>query len=191
MSKPMNPRNATERYGSLSIALHWLMLLLLVGVYACINLSDLFPKGSGLREGLKTWHFTLGLSVLALVWLRLAARLVVRAPPADLTSPKWQQLSAKAVHFALYAFMILTPLVGWLVLSARGKPIPFFGVELPALLGASEALAKTLKEVHEAGGTGGYFLVGLHAAAALFHHYVRKDHTIRRMLPKWLAPDPA
>jgi cytochrome b561 len=87
--------------------------------------------------------------------------------------------------------MILTPLVGWLVLSARGKPIPFFGLELPALLGASEALGKILKEIHEAGGTGGYFLIGLHAAAALFHHYVLKDDTVRRMLPKWLAPDSA
>jgi cytochrome b561 len=187
----MNPRKVTERYGSLSMALHWLMLLLLVGVYVCINLSDVFPKGSGLREGLKSWHFMLGLSVLALVWLRLAARLVVRAPPADLASPRWQQLSAKAIHFALYAFMILTPLVGWLVLSARGKPIPFFGLELPALLGASEALGKILKEIHEAGGTGGYFLIGLHAAAALFHHYVLKDDTVRRILPKWLAPDSA
>ena len=67
--------------------------------------------------------------------------------------------------------------------SAGGKAIPFFGLELPALIGESKSLAKQIKEVHEAVATLGYVLVGLHAAAALAHHYVIKDNTLRRMLP--------
>jgi cytochrome b561 len=74
--------------------------------------------------------------------------------------------------------------LGWLVLSAAGKPIPFFGLELPALIAPNEELAKELKELHETVGTLGYWLIGLHAVAALFHHYVLKDNTLLSMLPK-------
>ena len=62
----MSWKNTTDHYGSLSIGMHWLMLALLIGVYACIELRGFFPRGSDLREGLKTWHFMLGLSVFAL-----------------------------------------------------------------------------------------------------------------------------
>ncbi|WP_338052440.1 cytochrome b [Rhodoferax sediminis] len=66
---------------------------------------------------------------------------------------------------------------------ARGKPIPYFGLTaLPALLGENKALAKQLKDIHGTGAAIGYFLIGLHAAAALFHHYVKRDTTLRRML---------
>ncbi len=159
------------------------MLLLLEAVYACIELRELYPKGSDPREALKAWHFMLGLSVLVLVSLRLAVHIVGPTPRIEPEPPKWQKLSAKLMHVALYVLMIGMPLAGWLILSAEGKPIPFFGLELPALIGESKDLAKLIEEVHETGGTLGYFLVGLHAAAALFHHYFVRDNTLRRMLP--------
>ncbi len=84
---------------------------------------------------------------------------------------------------ALYALMIGMPLLGWLTLSAEGKPIPFFFVQLPALVNESKSVADWAKELHETGGTIGYFLIAMHAAAALFHHYVVGDNTLRRMLP--------
>jgi cytochrome b561 len=87
------------------------------------------------------------------------------------------------MHILLFALMIGMPLAGWLLLSASGKPIPFFGLELQALTGESKSLAKLVKEIHETGGTVGYFLIGLHAAAALFHHYIVRDNTLLRMLP--------
>lgn len=62
------------------------------------------------------------------------------------------------------------------------QAIPFFGRQLPALVGANEALAERTKEVHETLATVGYFLIGLHAIAALFHHYVQRDNTLRRMI---------
>jgi cytochrome b561 len=79
--------------------------------------------------------------------------------------------------------MIGMPLAGWVVLSAAGKPIPFFGLELPALVGQDKALASQVVELHETVGTLGYWLIGLHALAALAHHYLWKDNTLRRMLP--------
>lgn len=179
----MNLKNSTLRYGSFSIGIHWLMLLLFVAVYGTIELHELFEKGSDPREALKTWHFMLGMLVFMLVCLRLAARLSGPTPTITPELPKLQQLSATLLHLALYLLMIGMPLTGWLMLSAAGKPIPFFGLELPALIGENKALAKQIKEVHEFVGTTGYYLIGLHAAAALYHHYLKQDNTLTRMLP--------
>jgi len=179
----MTWRNTSERYGSLSIGIHWLMLLLLAAVYACIELREFFPKGSDPREALKTWHFMLGLSVFVLVWLRLVLHAIGPTPRIEPEAPKLQALAAKLMHLALYALMIGLPLAGWLLLSAAGKPIPFFGLRLPALIAENKGLAETIKEVHETGGTIGYIIIGLHAFAALFHHYWVGDNTLRRMLP--------
>lgn len=180
----MNWRNTTDRYATLSIAVHWLMLLLLIGVYAAINLHDLAEKGSALRADLKIWHFALGMSVLALVALRLTARLVSGpAPRIGPAPPAWQQRLAEAMHLALYAFMIGMPLLGWFAVSAKGDPVAFYGMQLPLLIGPDKGLYRSLKDIHETIGTAGYYLIGLHAAAALFHHYVLRDNTLARMLP--------
>jgi superoxide oxidase len=175
--------HSTQRYGSLSIVMHWLMLALLAAVYSCIELRELFEKGSPPRELLKTWHFMLGLSVFALVWLRLLLRFVAPAPRIEPEPARWQKRMAGAMHAALYLLMIGMPVAGWLLLSAAGKPIPFFGLELPALLDADKALAGTIKDLHETGGKIGYGLIAAHAAAALVHHYLLRDNTLHRMLP--------
>lgn len=172
-----------SRYSSLSIALHWLMLLLIASVYACMELREFYPRGSDFREGLKTWHFMLGLTVFLLVLVRIFARVRGGTPPTSPAPPKWQNILAKVTHFGLYALMIGMPIGGWLILSASGKPIPYFGLELPAIVGPNKAFAEQIKEIHETFGTVGYYLIGLHALAALFHHYVVKDNTLRRMMP--------
>lgn len=175
--------STAERYGRLAIGLHWATVLLVAAVYACIELRELFPKGSDAREALKTWHFMLGLSVFVLLLPRLAIRLTRPVPPIRPAPPRWQQRLAGAVHLALYALLLGMPFLGWLLLGAAGKPVPFFGLELPPLTGADKSLAGTLKEIHETFGTIGYYLIGVHAAAALYHHYVIGDDTLRRMLP--------
>jgi superoxide oxidase len=179
----MKWRNTTSRYGSVSIGLHWLMLLLIAAVYACIELRGNFPKGSDIREGLKAWHFMLGLSVLVLVAIRAVLHVTDTTPRIDPEPPRWQSLIATVMHFALYALMIGMPLLGWLTLSADGKQIPFFGLQLPPLVGENKVVADWAKEIHEVGGTIGYFLIGLHAAAALYHHYFVRDDTLQRMMP--------
>lgn len=175
--------NKPDRYGVVPMGLHWLMLLLLVAVYASMELRGIFPKGSAQYNGMKTWHYMLGLSVFVLVWVRLAVRLMSTMPAIVPPLPQWQMRFSHWVHAALYLLMMVLPLLGWLVLSAGGKPIPFFGLELPALIAENKANAKQIKELHEAIATAGYFLIGLHAAAALFHHYWMGDNTLKRMLP--------
>lgn len=180
----MSLKNTTDRYGSLSIAMHWAMLLLLVAVYACMELRDFYPRGSDLRTELKQWHFMLGLSVFLLVWLRLALRFTGATPRISPAPPVWQHRLAGLVHVALYVFMIAMPLLGWLALSAGGKSIPFFGLEFPALVGRNEGLAESVEDLHKTIATIGYYLVGLHALAALLHHYFVRDNTLSRMLPR-------
>lgn len=170
-----------DHYSRGAVAIHWLMLALIVAVYACILLRENFPRGSDVREALKTWHFMLGLSVLALSLLRLGLRLTVwKTPAINPPPPRYLIWLAAGAHAAIYALIITMPIAGWLILSAEGKPIPF---NLPPLVSPDAGLAKTVEELHEAGGFIGYFLIGLHAAGALFHHFVMKDDTLRRMIP--------
>lgn len=180
----MNLKNTTDRYGSLSMGLHWLMFLLIVGVYSCIELREFYPKGSDPREALKSWHFTLGLTVFVLVWLRLVLRLAQPVPVIQPPLVAWQRYLSRALHWALYALMIGMPIAGWMILSAEGDVIPFYGLQLPALIAENKATAEWIEEIHTTTGKVGYGLIGLHAAAALFHHYLVKDNTLSRMLPE-------
>lgn len=182
----MSSRNP-GRYGAVLITLHWLMLALIVAVYACIELRELYPKGSAIREALKMWHYMLGLTIFALVWLRLLARLAGQVPAIVPTPPRWQQRAAHVVELAMYAFVIVMPLLGWAIVSGEGKSVLFFGLELPRLIGENKSLAHELEDVHELIGNVGYALIGIHALAALMHHYMRRDNTLKRMLPGWLG----
>jgi cytochrome b561 len=177
-------KSLRAKYPSAAIAIHWLVLLLVIAVYALILLRENYPRGSDIRETLKSLHFSFGLTVLALTALRLAMRTFFwKQPPITPPVPPWLVIPAAAAHIALYALLLAMPIAGWMILSAEGEPIRFFGVNLPPLLAPDEQLAGQIKEIHETGGTIGYFLIGAHAAAALFHHYVFRDDTLERMLP--------
>ena len=177
----MSSRNP-RRYGSVIITLHWVMLVLIVAVYACIELRDLYPKGSAIREALKTWHYMLGLTVFALVWLRLLARLTGQVPAIVPTPSRWQLRAAHEVEFPMYVFIVIMPLLGWAIVSGQGKSVFLFGIELPRLIGENRGLADSLEDIHELIGNIGYALIGVHALAALVHHYMQRDNTLRRML---------
>ena len=180
----MSWKNTEHRFGSISIALHWLMFLLIVAVYCTMEFRGYFPKGSDGRELMKQLHFMLGLSVLFLVVARIAARLLAPTPKILPEPPAFQEKIAKLMYLALYLLMVGMPLAGWLILSAAGKPIPFFGLELPALIGPDKALAGDIKELHELAATIGYWLIGIHTAAALYHHYVLRDNAMLIMKPE-------
>ncbi|MBM4234609.1 MAG: cytochrome b [Gammaproteobacteria bacterium] len=172
-----------NRYPSAAIFMHWLMLILLAGAYAMIELHDEFPDGSPTYELLETWHYMLGLTVFVLVGLRLVLRSRYTAPPIYPLPPAWQHRLSRLVHGLLYALMIGMPIGGWLMLSAKGETIPFYGLTLPALVPPNEDLAELIEEIHETIGLTGYYLIGLHALAALSHHYLIRDNTLQRMLP--------
>lgn len=179
----MSAIDQVRRYNRLSIILHWLTVLLFVAAYAAIEFREIFPKGSVPRDAMKSAHFMLGLSIFAVAWLRIAGRLAWPAPSIDPPLPRWQRFFANATHLGLYLLMFGMPLAGWLLLSAEGKPVPYLGMTLPPLVGPDDVLAKQVEELHELGGTVGYFLIGFHTLVALGHHYLLRDLVLARMLP--------
>ncbi|VVQ16651.1 Cytochrome b561 [Pseudomonas fluorescens] len=178
----MTRDTAVTRYGKLSITLHWLMLALFVGVYACVEIKGYLPKGSEARGLLMGFHGLFGASIFALVWIRLLGRLSPR-PPITPKPPAWQTGIAHLTHLALYGLMIATPILAWLMLAAADKPFPYFGFHVPAPVAIDPDFAKQLKYWHGLIGSTGYWLIGLHALAGLFHHYWVRDNTLVRMLP--------
>ena len=87
------------------------------------------------------------------------------------------------MHWALYALMIGLPIAGWLIVSAKGHSVMFYGMELPPLIAENKALAKEIEGWHVLFAQVGYWLIGLHALAGIFHHYVMRDNTALRMMP--------
>lgn len=179
MAAPMFSTRA--RYRPILIGLHWLTLLLLVGVYTTIELRGLFPRGSDARQLIKSAHFFLGISVFALTLPRLLVRLSSPTPPITPPPPAWQKRAAGAMALSLYGLMLATPVLGYLLLNAEGTSPALGSWTLPSLIAAQETLGDSLKEWHETIAVAGYGLIGLHALAALYHHYVRHDDTLLRM----------
>lgn len=179
----MSWKNTEDHYGLVSIKLHWLMVVLMIFVFASIEGRVFFEKGTDLRDLFKTIHFMLGLLVFTLVCVRLYLRSVQITPKITPPLSNMQAWAAQTAHLVLYVFMIAMPIFGWFVLSAKGKVIPFFGLELPALIAYDKPLGKVLEGWHKEIGSWGYYLIAFHAVAALMHHYIQKDDTLKRMLP--------
>lgn len=182
-------RNSSETWGSLSIGLHWLTLIMILSLAAVgMNMDDL-PNGPQ-KIQIYALHKSFGLTVLALTVIRLTWRLFSVTPATAPNTPAWQQWLAKLVHAALYLLLFAMPISGWLYNSAAGFPLKYFGLfSLPKLSGYDPQLKELAGEAHE---TFFYILALLmlmHAGAALKHHYLDKDNTLTRMLP-WLAKKP-
>lgn len=183
----MHLRNNAQRWGAISIALHWLTVVLIVGL-ATLGLVMTELPTSPLKISLYALHKSFGLTVLALTVLRLLWRFYAGSPDAVPGTPRWQARIAHAVHGALYTLLLAIPLSGWLFNSASGFPLRWFGLfSLPKLSSYDKALKAFAHETHE---TLFYVLAALllaHAGAALVHHYRDRDATLSRMWP-WAKP---
>lgn len=178
--------NTFERYGSIAILLHWGMAVLLVvligsGLYM-VRLPDV---------GFDTWkitvilvHKALGMAALFAVVLRLLWRWTNVLPRLVEGLPPWQQVAARFVHLAFYALMFAVPLTGWMLNSAGGYPLTFFGMfDIPDLVAHNELLFRQFIDVHRWLAYALLLFLFLHAGAALRHHLQLRDDTLRRMLP--------
>lgn len=174
--------NTSGRYSTIIILLHWLTVLLFILVYSSMEFRDIFEKGTDTRNLMKTAHYAFGLSIFIVFWIRVVAR-VSSQPPLDNTqSPKWQKILAKTTHSALYLLMLVQPLLGWLLLNSQQSDTLIFGLPLPQLILPDAAAEDVLEQLHELTATMGYYLIGLHSAAALVHHYYFKDAILLKML---------
>lgn len=181
----MGLRNTPERYGSVAQALHWVVVLLLIGQVAVGKIAHEMPDGFD-KLVLLARHKSVGITILALAALRLAWRLVDR-PPAPPPMPRWQFVASRATHWGLYALLFAMPLTGWMMSSASNYPVSWFGlVQLPDFVAPDRDLKHTMEEIHETLAKALIALALLHVAAALKHQFVNRDGLVWRMLP-WRA----
>lgn len=181
----MGLRNTPERYGSVAQALHWTVVLLLIGQVAMGKIAHEMPDGFD-KLVLLARHKSVGITILALAALRLAWRLVDR-PPAPPPMPRWQFVASRATHWGLYALLFAMPLTGWMMSSASNYPVSWFGlVQLPDFVAPDRDLKQLMEEIHETLAKALIALALLHVAAALKHQFVSRDGLIWRMLP-WRA----
>lgn len=179
----MQLKNTDQRYGAIAILLHWLMAVLIIGMLILGLLMVRLPIS---LQKLKWygWHKEYGLLVLLLASVRLGWRFgnVVPMLPAHISG--LQKLAAHGAHYILYILMFAMPLTGWMMSSAAGLPVSFFGLfVLPDLMAPNHDLMELLEEVHEWLGYGLIAVICAHAGAALQHHFYHKDDILRRMLP--------
>ena len=172
------------RYAKKVRIVHWLMAIMIALSYVAIEQRGLFERGSTARFAMVQTHFWLGIGIFILVWERIALRIKHRVPRIEPSLPVWQAGVSKIFHFALYAFFIVMPILGIMTAWTDGKTIfiPFTEIALPALMAENEALAHQLEDLHGLIGDIFYWVIGIHIVAALFHHFIRKDDTLKRML---------
>lgn len=176
-------RNSSTRWGPISMLLHW-TIVVLVGWLAWLGLTMVDMPPTPAKINAYALHKSLGLTLLALVVVRLAWRLFAGAPAPVPGTPGWQARIASTTHWAMYVLLFAMPLTGWAFNSAAGYPLQWFKqFNLPAIAGRNEALADTAIQLHEYGFWLLLLLVLAHAGAAFYHHLFQGDDTLRRMLP--------
>lgn len=176
----MQLKNTQDHFGAVTIFLHWLMALIIIGLLILGIYMVKLPI-SHTKLKLYGWHKEYGFLALALVILRLTWRFLNVNPRLSL--PFLEKLAARSVHWAFYICMFAMPLTGWLITSAAGLPASFFGLfVLPNLISPNEELRQLFEEIHEWLGYGLIALIVLHASAALKHHFINKDDILRRMI---------
>jgi len=174
----------TDHYPAISKLLHWLVAVCVLTTAVVAITMTRIAEGAT-HDALYAFHKSLGVLILVLMLLRLINRLAVGAPIPDPAIEPWQRTLSAIVHTLFYVLLIAMPIVGYVATSAYGAPPSFFGLfDMPPIAGKDEALATQLFTLHRWVGYLVILLVLTHVSAALYHHFVRGDNVLRRMLPR-------
>ena len=174
-------------YSRGAIALHWIIAGLIILNFALAWVSEDLPKED--RSAIIGNHKAIGIIILVLTVVRILWRFFRKAPPLVETLKAWEAALSKVVHVLRYGLMLAIPVSGWAMSSSFGKgaPVNMFGLfGFPALpVGHDKATQGMFHEMHEITATLMLVLVIIHVGAALKHHLIDKDGTLRRMVP-WM-----
>lgn len=178
--------NSTDRYGLVARFLHWTMALLILAMIAAGALMTELAREDPLRAQLFSLHKAVGVTLLGLALIRLLWSRVSRPPVMPAALQPREVILARFVTGLLYLLMLATPLAGYLMANATGKPVSYFGLfDLPSLLEKSHDLHETLEDLHGFLAYTLLALVGLHLAGALKHRFIDMDpeaDVLKRML---------
>jgi cytochrome b561 len=170
------------RYGAVAQAFHWLTVILVGAAYL---LGEGGPESriyAAERASQLSLHETLGMAVLVVLVLRLAWRLFDRAPDVEMAG--WMRAGSRLVHLVLYALLAAVPATAILGAWFEGHAVTLLGLgDLGPLTPLNHALGEELSELHEVLANAIIWIAGLHAAAALFHHFFLRDRVLASMLP--------
>lgn len=169
-------------YTATARLLHWLTAALVLALIP-IGIVMAQLESGPLQDRLYNLHRSTGALVLPLAIIRLLYRFTHPPLPLPAEIPALQRLAAESVHWGLYALLIVQPLIGWAATSAYRAPIIVYGLfELPPILAQNQPLSEQLFTVHRVLGIAMAALVCAHVGAALFHHFVRRDRVLMRMV---------
>ncbi len=164
---------------------HWLMAVLIIAMLGLGLYMAALPF-SDFKIELYQIHKSLGLTILALLPLRLLWRVVNPTPPLPATITGWQRIGANFSHVLLYGLMIGVPLTGWIMASAFSNQLQttYFGLfDVPNLIAPSAEWRELMVWVHASMNIALMGVLALHIGAAVKHHWVDKDDVLKRMLP--------
>jgi cytochrome b561 len=181
--------NSPNRYGTVPQFLHWMTVVLVIIAWTLGTFGDDLPEGGDRATGLFI-HVSAGLLILVALIMRLAWRVAVPPPPPEPNEfGRWlgafADPAALLAHYTLYALLIVVPVTGIVTQFARGEALPLFGLsEIPSPWIRDRAFAHSVKEIHEIAAHALVIVALFHASAALMHHFVFRDNTLIRMLPR-------
>ncbi|MFK8332150.1 cytochrome b [Pseudomonas sp. BJa5] len=179
----MQLRNSTSRYGLVSIVMHWGVALAVFGLFGLGLWMMGLDYYSPWRKEAPELHKSIGLVLLAVMLVRVLWRFISPPPPALPNHGKLTRMASKAGHGALYLGLFAVMIAGYLISTADGVGIPVFGLfEVPALVSNLPDQADVAGEIHFYLAWGLVIFAGLHALAALKHHFIDRDATLKRML---------
>ena len=179
----MTLRNTPRRWGAIAQLLHWLIVLFIVAQFTLATLFEQLPAGAK-KLTLLSRHKSIGITILILAVVRLAWRWSNPTPTLPETLKPYERTLARLTHALLYVLLFAVPLSGWLMSSARGFPVSWFGfLQLPDLVPKNKALYEALLNTHGILAWTLGIVATVHLVAALKHHFVLKDDVLRRMLP--------
>ena len=179
----MELSNTEDKYGLVAKAFHWVIAVIIIGLLPMgLFMADM--ENSPLKFEIFALHKSFGLLVFFLGLGRIVWRFVSPPPDHLETHEHWEVTLASAAHFWLYVCIVGMPLSGWLMSNAAEFPVPFFGLQMPHLIGKDESLMGLFGETHEILAYTLLFVLGLHVAGALKHHVIDKDETLQRMAYK-------
>jgi cytochrome b561 len=170
------------RYGAVAQTFHWLTVVLVGAAYLLGSGGPESRVYSAQRASQLNLHETLGILVILVVALRLAWRFFDRAPEEP-PMPAWMHLASRLVHWVLYALLAAVPLTAIFGAWYEGHPVTFLGGEIGPFLTLSHDFGRSITELHTTLGNSIIWVAGLHAAAALYHHFFMRDRVLVSMLP--------
>ena len=175
----------SNRYGLIAQLLHWAVV---VGILLQYVWAWRIDNTDSIREqfSLVTTHKSIGMTVLALVLLRMGWRAFNKPPPYPPSMARWEINAANLMHALLYLLILLMPLTGWMYTSAAGYGAEFWGlIDVPDFVPTGERLENFMHVAHETIGWVIPIVVAVHVLAALRHHFALKDDVLKRMVPGW------